>query len=95
MPKQTPATLILAQQQLGYLAGLFAIVGGLAIIALMLITVVAVFSRYILNDPIFGIEDVSTMALTIVVGAAVAYGAQHQVHVSVNIITSFLSLIHI
>ena len=89
MPVQTPEILLSAQRQLGYLAGLFAIAGGLAIIALMSITVVAVFWRYILNDPIFGIEDVSTMVLTVVVGAAVAYGAQHQAHVSVNIITVF------
>ncbi|MFV2002800.1 MAG: TRAP transporter small permease, partial [Paracoccaceae bacterium] len=54
---------------------------------LMLITMVGVFWRYVLNDPIFGIEDVSTMTLTVVVAASVAYGAHHRSHVSVNIIT--------
>ena len=81
--------LTLTQKRLGHLAKLLAVVGGMAIVALMSITVVGVFWRYILNDPIFGIEDVSTMVLTVVVGAAVAYGAHHHAHVSVNIITSF------
>jgi TRAP-type C4-dicarboxylate transport system permease small subunit len=83
----TPKALIWAEKQLGRLAGLFAIGGGIAIAALMAITMVGVFWRYALNNPIFGIEDVSTMALTIVVAASVAYGAHHQSHVSVNIIT--------
>lgn len=87
MSARTPQALIWAQAQLGRLAGLLAIFGGLAVVALMGITLVGVFWRYVLNDPIFGIEDVSTMALTVVVAASVAYGAHHNSHVSVNIIT--------
>ncbi len=87
MSSTTPKTLIWAEKQLGRLAGLLAIVGGVSIVALMAITMIGVFWRYALNNPIFGIEDVSTMALTIVVAASVAYGAHHQSHVSVNIIT--------
>ncbi len=87
MSEATPYALTWAEKQLGRLAGLFAIVGGIAIVGLMAITMVGVFWRYVLNDPIFGIEDVSTMVLTIVVAASVAYGAHHQSHVSVNIIT--------
>jgi TRAP-type C4-dicarboxylate transport system permease small subunit len=83
----TPKALKWAEKQLGLLAGLFAISGGVVIAALMLITIIGVFWRYVLNNPIFGIEDVSTMALTIVVAASVAYGAHHHSHVSVNIIT--------
>jgi TRAP-type C4-dicarboxylate transport system permease small subunit len=87
LAKTTPKALIWAEEQLGHLAGLFAIGGGIAIVALVGITMVGVFWRYVLNKPIFGIEDVSTMALTIVVAASVAYGAHHRAHVSVNIIT--------
>ncbi|MGR3344264.1 MAG: TRAP transporter small permease [Paracoccaceae bacterium] len=87
MSSTTPKALIWAEKQLGHLAGLLAIVGGISVLALMAITMVGVFWRYVLNDPIFGIEDVSTMALTIVVAASVAYGAHHQSHVAVNIIT--------
>lgn len=82
----TPAALAAAEKQLGRLAGLFAVAGGVAIVALMATTVVAVFARRVMNDPIFGIEDVSAMALTVVVAAAVAYGAHHHAHVSVNVI---------
>lgn len=75
------------EKQLGRLVGLLAVVGSLAILLLLGITVVGVFWRYGLNDPIFGIEDVSTMALTVVVAAAVAFGARHRAHVGVNVIT--------
>ena len=73
-------------QQLGRLAGLFAAVGGIALAGLMAITVVAVFWRYALNNPIFGIEDVSTMALTVVVAASIAFCARQGGHVGVNVI---------
>lgn len=53
------------------------------------ITVVAVGWRYGLNDPIFGIEDLSVVTLTVVAAAAVAYGGRRGAHVSVNIITYF------
>ena len=49
--------------------------GGLALTVLAGLTVVAVFRRYALNDPIFGVEDLSAMTLTIVV-AAVAGAAR-------------------
>lgn len=86
---KTPQALGWADKQLGRLAGLLAVSGGIAVIALMVLTIVAVFWRYVLNNPIFGIEDVSTVTLTVVVAAAVAYGARHNAHVSVNVITYF------
>ncbi len=73
----------------GRIAGGFAIVGALGVTALMLITLVGVFWRYALNNPIFGIGDLSVMTLTIVAACAVAYGATKQAHVSVNVITFF------
>lgn len=86
MTTNTPAPLATAERLLYWVAGALAVVGGVAIFILMAITVVEVFSRYILNDPIFGIEDVSSMTLTIVVAGAVAFGAHHRAHVSVNVI---------
>ena len=77
------------EKQLGRLAGLFSLIGAISIIALMSVTVVAVFWRYILNSPIFGIEDISTMTLTVVVAASVAYAAYQNAHVSVNVIKFF------
>ncbi|WP_424968305.1 TRAP transporter small permease [Dinoroseobacter sp. S375] len=81
-----PAPLGTVERGLHWIAGLFALAGGLALAVLGAVTGVSVFWRYVLRDPIFGIEDISTMALTVVVAGAVAYGAVHQSHVSVNVI---------
>ncbi len=89
MPDFVPASLLWAETQLGRLAGLFAVLGSIALLGLTLITVVAVFWRYVLNDPIFGLEDVSSMSMTVVVAAAVAFGAYHGAHVNVSVIKFF------
>ena len=47
---------------------------------------VAVFWRYLLNSPIYGTEDISVLALSVVAAAAVVYGARHDAHVSINVI---------
>jgi len=83
----TPRPLILIDRGLGWLARGFAVAGGVALVVLMAVTVVSVFWRYVLNDPIFGIEDISTMTLTIVVACGVAYGAIHGAHISVNVLS--------
>ena len=83
---ETPRILVQADRLIGWLAGLMALIGGLGIAGLVLITVVAVLWRYGFNDPIFGISDLSVVTLTIVAGSAVAYGARHGAHVSVNVI---------
>ena len=87
MPDRTTNTLDWAEKQLDRLAGLFAIVGSTAVVALMGITAVSVAWRYILRDPIFGIEDLSVVTLTIVAAAAVAFGARNNAHVSVDVIS--------
>ncbi|WP_424988070.1 TRAP transporter small permease [Microbulbifer sp. S227A] len=71
-------------------ANAFAVIGGVALVVLMLITVVSVFWRYALRDPIFGIGDMSSMTLAVVVASGVAYGGVHGVHISVNIISALL-----
>lgn len=68
------------------IAASFAAIGGIAVFALMAITDVAVIARYIVNNPIFGIEDVSVLLLAITVAASVAYSAWTRSHVSVELI---------
>jgi len=70
-------------------ANAFSIVGSIAILSLMLTTIIAVVWRYLLNNPIFGIEDFSILTLSVVAAAAIAYGARKDAHVSVDLITHF------
>ncbi len=74
------------ERGLGFVAGLMGALGAVALAALIGVTIVSVFWRYILRDPIFGIEDVSTMALTVFVAGAIAYGAVRGAHVTVDVI---------
>jgi len=73
----------------GRVAAAFAVAGGVALAVLLGITVAEVFWRYVLNDSLLWIEDVSTMSLAVVVAAAVAYGAREGSHVCVNLIARF------
>ena len=50
------------------------------------LTVVSVFWRYLLNDPIFGITDISRMSLAVIVAGSLAYGARHGAFVHVDIL---------
>lgn len=79
--------LVWADRQLGLLAGLLGWIGAAGIVGLMAVTAVAVFWRYVLNNPIYGIEDLSIITLTLVAGGAVAYGGRRGAHVSVDIIS--------
>lgn len=89
MSSQNHKVLGWADEQLGRVAGLFAILGAIGVCLLMVNILVAVFWRYVLNDPIFGIDDISVMVLAVFAGCAVAYGARNNSHVSVDIITKF------
>lgn len=73
------------------LAGVFAAISGIAVVLLCGITVVSVFCRYVLNAPIHGIEDISTLALSVVVAGSLAWAAVNRGHVAVNILPSVLS----
>lgn len=75
---------------LARLAQLFAFAGSAGIIVLLGVTVVAVFWRYMLNTPIFGIEDISIVTLTVVAAGSVAYGCREGSHVSINLLSRFL-----
>jgi len=67
----------------------FVAVGGIALAVLLGVTVAEVFWRYVMNDPLLWIEDISTMSLTVVVAGAIAYGAGEGSHVCVNLIVRF------
>ena len=76
-------------RQLGRLTGLFAIVGSLGVMALMAIILIAVIWRYGINNPIFGIEDLSVLVLSIVAASATVFGARNNAHISIDIISRF------
>ena len=66
----------------------FAVAGGVALVVMVATVVVAVVARYVLNEPIFGTQDISAMALVIVVASAIVYGAWDNAHVAVDAIDS-------
>lgn len=74
----------------GAIAVLFAIIGGLALVVLCVLTVLSVFYRYVLNSPIQGVEDLSTMTLALLVAGSVAWAATRRGHVAVNILPIFV-----
>lgn len=84
--ENVPGPLRAADRALRWLSGALAVVGSLSIVGLMGITLVAVIWRYWFRAPISGTGDFSQMTLILVAGAAVAYGARHQAHVSVDLI---------
>ena len=68
------------------ISSVLAVVGGAMTVALVVLTVIAVFFRYILNNPIFGVDDLSQVALSVVVAGSMAYGARAGAHVHVDIL---------
>jgi TRAP-type C4-dicarboxylate transport system permease small subunit len=69
----------------------FAAIGGAAVASLTLVTVIAVFYRYVLNDPIYGLDDLSSILLLVCVAGAIAFGAGTRAHVSVDILSKLAS----
>ena len=57
-------------KQLGRLTGLFALLGAAGVLSLMLIILVAVIWRYGINNPIFGIGDLSVLVLSVEIWAS-------------------------
>ena len=68
------------------ISGVLAVVGGATTVFLVVMTVIAVFFRYVLNNPIFGVDDLSQVALSVVVAGSIAYGARAGAHVHVDIL---------
>ena len=88
-PVKTKQKLEFFQHWLDRLASAMAFISATAIILLVAVTAVSVFWRYLLRDPIFGIEDISTVLLSIIVAGAIAYGGLKGAHVNVNLISGF------
>ncbi len=63
-----------------------AAIGAAGALALVAVTVVAVFFRYIIGDPIYGIGDLSTMLLSVIVAGSIIYGAKIGAHVQVDVL---------
>ncbi|MYA10417.1 MAG: TRAP transporter small permease [Gemmatimonadetes bacterium] len=63
-----------------------AVAGGGALLLLVGLTVAEVVARHLFRAPLQGVEDVASMALTVLVAAAVVCAAQSQAHVSVDLI---------
>ena len=68
-----------------------ALVGGYVLVALMLLTVVAVFTRKVLNSPIIGVQDISEVSLIFVVFTAMAYAGWTGGHIAVDLIADAVS----
>lgn len=86
-----PAAMTRVEQGLKRLAGLFAIFASVALIILCGITVVSVYYRYALRTPIHGADDISTLALAVVVAGSIAWAGVTRGHVAVNVLTGILS----
>ncbi len=68
-------------------ATVLAVVGAVAIVLLVALTVTAVVFRYLLNDPIFGIDDLSQVGLSLAVAGSIAYGGRVGAHVHVDVLS--------
>ena len=72
------------------LSRFLATVSALAILVIMLLTVIDVFSRWFARGSIPGLLEFSDVALVFLVYCGIAYGQQKRIHVSVSLVTSRL-----
>ena len=66
------------------------ILGGLLLLTLTLLITVDVFMRYVLNDPIFGAQDISILFLISVVSLSIPYTARKGLHIFLELLTPIL-----
>ncbi|GAA6210230.1 hypothetical protein NBRC116601_35230 [Cognatishimia sp. WU-CL00825] len=66
------------------------VIGSLGIFFMMILTVVSVFWRYVLNDALFGVEDLQVLAAAVVVACAIFYGGLYGAHVTIELIERHL-----
>lgn len=62
-------------------------IGGMSLVLLVLATGIGVFFRYVLNTPINGLRDISQLLLLICVSGAIPFAAQRGAHVAVDLLT--------
>jgi len=65
-------------------------IGGPMLCFMVIVTVVDVTLRYVFNSPIFGAEDFSSLSLSIVVSAAIAYSGRTGGQVSVELFVNLM-----
>ena len=68
-------------------SAVLAVIGAAAIVLLVAVTVVAVVFRYVIGDPIFGIDDLSQVGLSLAVAGSIAYGGRMGAHVHVDVLS--------
>jgi TRAP-type C4-dicarboxylate transport system permease small subunit len=66
--------------------GWLARIGSITMVALVVMTGIGVFFRYIVNDPINGLGDILGLTLSITVAASLAYGGRVGAHVAVDVL---------
>lgn len=82
-PKQNPGcALAIVDLAVGWLAR----VGVITMVALVVLTGVGVFFRYIVNDPINGLGDILSLTLSVTVACSLAYGGRVGAHVAVDVL---------
>jgi len=64
--------------------------GGVVLAALMTVIIVDVTGRYLLNWPLFGALDLSTVLLVLVVACAVGYGGRTGAHVTADMVSTLV-----
>ena len=65
----------------------WAVLGGVSLLLLVLVTGIGVFFRYVLNTPINGLRDISQLLLLFCVSGAIPYAARQGSHVAVDLLT--------
>ncbi|PRY89385.1 TRAP transporter small permease [Donghicola tyrosinivorans] len=64
--------------------------GGVCLIALVLVLAVGVIMRYVLGQPILGINEIVQLTALALVMASLPYATEHQVHVRVDVFDNML-----
>jgi TRAP-type transport system small permease protein len=64
--------------------------GGIVLAALMTVIIVDVTGRYLLNWPLFGALDLSTVLLVLVVACAIGYGGRTGAHVTADMVSTLV-----
>ena len=82
-----------ANGALGLLERLFrwaALLGGIALFAIMILVSAAVFYRYVLNNPILGDQELVEIGMSLVVMLAMPFASWKGAHIRVDILDSWL-----
>jgi len=64
--------------------------GGVVLAALMTVIIVDVTGRYLLNWPVFGALDLSTVLLVLAVACAIGYGGRTGAHVTADMVSTLV-----